>query len=248
LGSTSICIAKHFQKVLSSFLAASGGKLNISKCRIYGWHVPGHLKEQIARIFGFPIITTWNYFKYLGMPIFLSSYGSPAWQEIIGKISARIQNWGGRWLNPAGKTVLIKSVLSSLSIFQCSGLLAPKGVLDKISRALRSFLWAGGKTNTKKFHLINWKQVFQPLSKGGLAIRDPTIMNISLGAKLAWRLISGNPDWWKLALLNKYFHSSRPRCFDGSIPSLPGSPICASLKMLLPLSKPNSPGPQGMES
>jgi hypothetical protein len=137
LGSTTIRTAKRFQNILSSFLAASGGKLNISKCRIYGWHVPGHIKEQIARIFGFPIITTWNYFKYLGMPIFLSSYGSSAWLEIIGKISARIQNWGGRWLNPAGKIVLIKSVLSSLSIFQCSGLLAPKGILEKISRALR---------------------------------------------------------------------------------------------------------------
>jgi hypothetical protein len=67
LGSTSIHIAIHFQKVLSSFLAASGGKLNISKCRIYGWHVPRHIKDQIARILGFPIITTWNYFKYLGI-------------------------------------------------------------------------------------------------------------------------------------------------------------------------------------
>jgi hypothetical protein len=125
LGSASIRIAMHFQKVISSFLAASGSKLNISKCRIYGWHVPGHLKDQIAIIFCFPIITTWNCFEYLGMPIFLSSYGSSIWQEVIGKISIGIQNWGG--------------------------LLAPKGVLEKISKALRNFLWAGGKTNTKNF-------------------------------------------------------------------------------------------------
>jgi hypothetical protein len=113
LGAATIRTANRFQKVLISFLTASGGKLNTSKCRIYGWHVPGHIKEQIARIFGFPIITTWNYFKYLGMPIFLNHYSSSAWLEIMEKISARIQNWGGRWLNPAGKTVLIKSVLSS---------------------------------------------------------------------------------------------------------------------------------------
>lgn len=65
------------------------------------------------------------------MPIILSSYGSTAWREVIGKILARIQSWGGRWLNPAGKSVLLKSVLSSLTIFQCSGLLAPKGTLEK---------------------------------------------------------------------------------------------------------------------
>jgi hypothetical protein len=171
------------------------------------------------------------------MPIFLSTYGSLAWKEVIGKISTRIQNWGGRWLNLAGKFVLIKSFLSSLSIFQCSVLLAPKGVLDKISRALRSFLWIGGKTNTKIFHLLNWKQVCQPLNKGGLAIRDPTLMNTSLGDKLAWCLFSSNPDWWTTTLLNKYFHSFRLRCFHGCIPSLSGSPIWHLLKNVAPLIK-----------
>jgi hypothetical protein len=43
---------------------------------------------------------------------------------------------GGTLAQPAGKTVLLKSVLSSLSIFQCSGLLSPKGTLEKISKAL----------------------------------------------------------------------------------------------------------------
>lgn len=76
LGAAAIRTANRFQKVLSSFLTASGDKLNTSKCRIYAWHVPGHVKDQIARIFGFPIITTWNY-KYLGMPIF-NHYNSSA--------------------------------------------------------------------------------------------------------------------------------------------------------------------------
>jgi hypothetical protein len=64
--------------------------------------------------------------------------------------------------------------------------LAPKGVLNKISKNLRIFLWEGGKTNTKKFHLINWHMVCQPIDKGGLAIRNPSLMNEALGAKLAW--------------------------------------------------------------
>jgi hypothetical protein len=209
--------------------------LNTLKCRIYGWHVPGHIKEQIARIFGFPIITTWNHFKYLGMPIFLNRYSSTAWLGIVEKIAARIRSWGGQWLNPAGKTVLIKSVLSSLSIFQCSGLLAPKNILEKIGKAIRCFLWAGGKTNTKKFHLINWKQVCQPYNRGGLAIKDPTIMNLSMGEKLAWRLVTGNSDWWKEAIVKKYFQSPRLRCLEGSIPAIPGSPIWRLLKSVAPI-------------
>jgi hypothetical protein len=35
-------------------------KTEYTKCRIYGWHVLGHIKEKIDKILGFPIITTWN--------------------------------------------------------------------------------------------------------------------------------------------------------------------------------------------
>jgi hypothetical protein len=82
------------------------------------------------------IITTWTHFKYLGMPIFLNSYGKISWQDVIDKILSRIQIWGGCWLNPDGKIVLLKYVLTSLPIFQCSNLLAPKGTLEIFSKAL----------------------------------------------------------------------------------------------------------------
>jgi hypothetical protein len=131
------------------------------------------------------------------MPIFLNSYGSTAWKELIEKIISRIQSWGGHWLNLAWKSMLLKLVLSSHFVFQCSGLLSPKGILEKISRVLWSFLWARGKTNTKKFHLLNWKQVFQPLNKGELSIMDPILMKNFLGENISWHLIIGNANWWK---------------------------------------------------
>jgi hypothetical protein len=118
LGAATVRTVTRFQNILNSFLAASGGKMNLLKCRIYGWHVPGHIKDQIARIFGFPIITSWNHFKYLGMLIFFNRYNSSSWFEIVDKITSRIRSWGGQWLNPTRKIVLVKSVLSSLSIFQ----------------------------------------------------------------------------------------------------------------------------------
>jgi hypothetical protein len=44
---------------------------------------------------------------------------------------------GGLMAQPyMGKIVLIKVVLSSLTIFQCAAMLAPKGVLGKISRSI----------------------------------------------------------------------------------------------------------------
>jgi hypothetical protein len=39
----------------------------------------------------------------------------------------------------------------------------------------------------------------------GLGVKDPMLMNISLGAKLLWRLLTGKNEWWKKTLLFKYF-------------------------------------------
>jgi hypothetical protein len=99
--------------------------------------------------------------------------------------------------------------LSSLPIFECSLLLYPQCTLEKMSKVLQSFLWVGGKKNTKKFHLLNWKQVCQPINKGGLAIKYPILMKTSLGEKVVWSLIFGPRGWWKSTLLTKYFTSSR---------------------------------------
>jgi hypothetical protein len=74
------------------------------------------------------------------MPVFLTPPHTSTWKDVLDKIATRIQIWGRRWLNPTGKIVLIKYVLSSLTIFQCTGMLFPKGILEQVSKLLRRFL------------------------------------------------------------------------------------------------------------
>jgi hypothetical protein len=73
LGVASPIIARRFKRVLDNFLIASGGKVNCAKSKIYGWNLSGHHQDVISIIFGFPMIVSWKYFKYLGMPIFLKT-------------------------------------------------------------------------------------------------------------------------------------------------------------------------------
>jgi hypothetical protein len=108
-----------------------------------------------------------------------------------------MDHWGAFWLNLAGRTVLIKSVLSALPIFQFSSLLAPQNVKNSISILLRRFLWEGGKTDKKKYHLIKWDIVKHPKESGGLGIKDPGLSNLAMGEKILWNLVSGRNDWWK---------------------------------------------------
>jgi len=112
------------------------------------------------------------------------------------KFQKKIVGWGAYWFNLVGKTVLIKVVLSSLQIYPCSGLLALKFILTRMSIMIQNILWKGGKNNDKNFHLINLNAVQFQKEKGGLGIRNPLMVNISPGAKLVSKLIPHSKEWY----------------------------------------------------
>jgi hypothetical protein len=142
---------------------------------------------------------------------------------------------GARWINPRGKIMLIKSTFSSLSIFQCVSLLAPKGVAKQMEKNIRSFLWEGGKTNMNKFHLVSWSIVCMDMEIGGLAIRDTSLMNISLGTQIVPQLVSNLNERWEKVILSKYFNDSCLNCLDDLLPDLKGSPIWKLIKVVASL-------------
>ena len=85
--------------------------------------------------------------KYLELPLTLGSNKASLWDEVLSKMKSKIRSWGGQWLTKAGKLMLMKSVLSSLPIYQASFLLAPKMIMEQISNLICDFLWQGGKGN-----------------------------------------------------------------------------------------------------
>ena len=124
----------------------------------------------MANSLGFPGFDKWEKIKYLGLPLTLVSIPPSLWIEFIANLKAKIALWGGLWLTSAGKLVLIKSVLSTLPIFQSPMLLAPKSISSQISKLLRNFLWTGGKGNYNKMHLVRWDIVKRNSSVSGLQI------------------------------------------------------------------------------
>ena len=129
--------------------------LNFNKSHIYSWNYSPRDLIDISKILGIKGTFQWFNFKYLGIPIFKTTLKASSWLLLINKIKNRINTWGATWLNPIGKVILIKSVLSTIPIYQSSILLAPKGILNKIESLLKKFLWKGGKQNENKLHLVN---------------------------------------------------------------------------------------------
>lgn len=124
----------------------SGSSLNKGKCHTYCWNTPPSLHNTITRCLGFAASTEWTSFKYLGLPIFLNRAYSRDWFPQVEKFKIKLQSWGINWLNMAGKTVLIKVVLSNLPLYQFSVLLAPIGILQKKDQHIRIFFGKGVNT------------------------------------------------------------------------------------------------------
>lgn len=205
LGAASVVLANRFKDVVDDFCADSGSKLNKGKCQFYCWNTSARLTQAISNCLGFTTSSTWTSFKYLGLPVFQKKILSREWMPLLDKFKLKIQSWGYNWLNLAGKTVLIKSVLNSLPIFQAIVMMAPMGIMRKMEEYIKKKIWKGGKGNERKIPLLNWKTISLPRLEGGLNFKNFSIQNTGMGAKLAWRIIASNPGWAQRALWKKYF-------------------------------------------
>ncbi len=201
-------IAKAFDSVLKSYCRVFGALVNESKSEIYSGNIDQQELISILNTLGFRGHARWDQFKYLGLPITNGPNRRSLWSDIICKIKEKIAAWGGYWLNKGGKVILIKSLLSTLPIYQVAFLLAPRNVMDQISKLLRDFLWQGGKGNERKMHLANWDLVKRAIAEGGLQIRDPSLVNLALGGKLLWKLAHEPKHPISAILLSKYAHNS----------------------------------------
>jgi hypothetical protein len=81
--------------------------------------------------------------------------------------------------------------------------MAPNKILSAIKALQRKFLWKGLKT-WKKIALISWEKLRRPKIQGGLGIKDPSILNKVLSAKIWWRWLKMPQDLWDRLWHQKY--------------------------------------------
>jgi hypothetical protein len=117
LSGASKIMVRRLNQVLDTFLLVSSGILNKTKCQIYVWNVSANIRVGITQIMGFGIYFDWRSFKYLGLPLCLKSFPGEYWHLSLQKVGEKMESWGSRWLNPAGRVILIKSFLSDLPLF-----------------------------------------------------------------------------------------------------------------------------------
>jgi hypothetical protein len=99
------------------------------------------------------------------------------------------------------------------------------GIKKEMAKLIKKNLWQGGKENGKNLHMVNWSIICASKENRGLGICDPEKINIALGEKLIWCLITGGKDWWKKEICYKYLSKNRKRFLETVTLSQTGSPF-----------------------
>uniref|UniRef100_A0A2N9EFE5 Reverse transcriptase domain-containing protein n=1 Tax=Fagus sylvatica TaxID=28930 RepID=A0A2N9EFE5_FAGSY len=190
----------HIRLLFTWFEAVSGLKINLCKSEMVPVGCVPDL-ENLAGIMGCK--TAQLPMNYLGLPLGAKFKSKAIWDPILEKMERKLAGWKRMYLSKGGRLTLIKSTLSSLPTYFLSLFPIPVAVASRIDKIQRDFLW-GGMGEGKKFHLVNWAQVCQPVHLGGLGIRNLRIFNKALLGKWLWRFGNEREALWRLAIVAKY--------------------------------------------
>lgn len=108
--------------------------------------------------------------RYLGLPLSVKQLKRIHFQYLEDQVARRLPPWQGRHCTAAGRTELVRSVLTAIMIYHITSLTIPAEVLQAIDKIRRAFLWAGSDKVSGVKCKINWTSVCRPLSLGGLGI------------------------------------------------------------------------------
>ncbi|GJU07587.1 RNA-directed DNA polymerase, eukaryota [Tanacetum coccineum] len=179
--------------VLNCFFLASGLKINLHKSKLMGINIPQEDVFMAANSIGCTTLTA--LFNYLGVKVGVSSSRSCSWEDVLSKITARLSKWKLKTLSIGGRLTLLKSVLTSMPLYQMSVYKVPMGVLNRMESMRRNF-FNGVDNNDRKITMIGWKKILASKKKGGLGVSSFFAINRALLFKWVWRFKSNDSSLW----------------------------------------------------
>lgn len=192
------------KRVLQCFQIISGLKINFSKSALYGYGQKSEKTEAWAHFLGCEVGK--GPLKYLG-----ATLGSPPssinyWTPLLNKLQSKIQSYDSSTLSIAGRIVLLKAAIDSIPTYWFNLFKIPSGVVKRIEKMRRLFLWGGtsGTGAKRKIHLLNWEKICSPKSRGGLGLVPIQLRNKVLLAKWVWRAYKERGFFWNKIMVERY--------------------------------------------
>ncbi|XP_073149181.1 uncharacterized protein [Henckelia pumila] len=181
---------------VDKFGKTAGLRANALKSNIFLVAVKEPVRREIIRMSGyqegsFP-------FCYLEIPLTAWRLTERDFSGLVDTIARKVDAWPRHTLSYAGKLELLRSVVQGVECFWLSVLTILCGVIDKIEKICRSFMW------TSKHPPTSWRKVCSPINDGGLGLRDLRIWNKTLLAKTLWEIHNKKDSLW-VKWINHYY-------------------------------------------
>jgi hypothetical protein len=194
---------RNLKFILLCFELLSGLKINFHKSEVIIMGGEAEEQARVARILNckqgsFP-------FTYLGFTMNEHKLSIADMEPLVATVGKRAAPWQGRFMSSAARLTLIDACLSNLPLHTMALFLLADGTHAGFDKHRNRFFWEGQGTK-KKYHWVNWQDICQPKSQGGLGVMNTKAMNICLMAKWLWRMFAGQDNdllWLKL-LRTKY--------------------------------------------
>lgn len=89
-------------------------------------------------------------------------------------------------LTPAGKEVLIKSVITAIPAYPMAVFKFTDGVCNNLDSEIAKFWWGSSEMGTK-IHWLSWDKLGLPKQYSGIGFRNLKNYNLALLAKLSFK-------------------------------------------------------------
>ncbi|KAJ0856138.1 hypothetical protein HanRHA438_Chr14g0680971 [Helianthus annuus] len=182
----------------------TGLNINAKKCNLLGIGVS---ETDVASMAKFLNCKEGSLpFEYLGIPIGSNMKRACNWNPVIDRFAKKLATWKAKSLSFAGRVTLAKSVLGSLPSYYLSLFKAPVGVLKKLEKIRRDFVW-GKSGESHKMRWVRWDKLTRAKDKGGLGIGRIRDFNVAMIVKWWWRMREDPDHLW--AKVVSSIHGSR---------------------------------------
>ncbi|KAJ3687028.1 hypothetical protein LUZ61_016192 [Rhynchospora tenuis] len=182
------------REILANFAKLTGLHINDAKCLFVPVSISHSLLPAYSSILNcmpkqLPV-------TYLGLPLSIRKLKKIHYKPLIDAFQRKLDGWKAKFLSPAGRLVLVKSVLSALPLHYMQVLKLPSWLIHHLDSIRRRFFWKGTDKCLGGHCLVNWKQCCLPKRSGGLGILDLAVQNQALLLKWLWKLKTEPDATW----------------------------------------------------
>nr|GEV15528.1 hypothetical protein [Tanacetum cinerariifolium] len=191
--------ARVIMESLDEFKEALGLTPSILKSKAYFCNVLNYVKLGILNIL--PFEEGWIPVKYLGVPLVPSRLIYRDCTELMEKMKRRICDWKNKFLSFAGRTQLVRFVLSSMRIYWSSVFILPSSLMFELEQIMRGFLWCQGDIKKGKAKsIITEKESLWVKWIHSFKLNGHCFWDVPLRGKMSW-------GWRKIL---QVWHNIRP--------------------------------------